>query len=323
MQRTSILGLVRWCSILVLAAVLGGTARADVDQLVRDAAAKANAGDFVGAAAKFREAYRLDPKPDWVCNAGVAYHRAGDQLALAQLYLSICLERGKGVVDRKFMDLVTGALADIERALETGSFTPVDIAVTPGTATVAIAAFGSDESFIGSRVVWVPWGEHAVTARAEGFVEQTVPVKASGHARFALRITLERKPDQQVSSPQPPPAKPLPAATVETQDRRSLIPPIATSAVTLGAIVVSAIGFSGARSRAALAEFAVDATIYEQDQKSVTNWNRLFGISGVFAILGAGASGYLWYRALHPVTRVEVQAAPTATGAAVMLRGRF
>jgi hypothetical protein len=318
---------VRWRSIVVLAGMLVGTAHADVGQVVRDAQDKIKAGDFVGAAAKFREAYRLEPKPDWVCNAGIAYHKAGDRPALTQLYLRMCLERGTGVLDRAFMDLVTGALGDIETALAKGSFAPVDVAVTPGTAAVAIPAFGSDDSFIGSRVVWLPWGEHAVTVRADGYVEQTVPVKIAGHDRVPLRITLERKPEQ---AP-PPPATTIaplaqrtpPPQPVETVERRSLILPIATSAVTVVAVVVSTVGFVGARNRADRAAFAVDETVYERDQDSIDRWNRLFGISGALAVVGAGASGYLLYRALHPVTRIEVQAAPTPTGAAVMLRGRF
>jgi len=318
---------VRWRSAVLTVVLASTAARADTaDQLAGDAKALAKAGDFVGAAAKFRAAYAVEPKPEHICNAGIAYQKAGDKLLpQAQLYLALCVERAKGVLDKKVTDNVASVLVGVEEALAKGSFTPVDVAVTPLTATVAISAFGPDESFIGSRVVWVPWGKHTVTVRADGFFEQTAELAAAAHERVPLRVTLEKKPDAPPPPPPPPitTAQPPPAAArIEHVDRPSLVLPIATSAVTLVAITVSTIGFVGGHRRADRAAFAVDAQTFAADQDSVTRWNTLFGVSGAVALLGAGASGYLWYRALHPVTRIEIQ--PNATGGgSVMLRGRF
>jgi hypothetical protein len=318
---------VRWRSVVLTVVLASTAARADTaDQLAAAARDLAKAGDFVGAAAKFRAAYAVEPKPEHVCNAGIAYQKAGDKvLPQAQLYLALCLERAKGVLDRKITDGVASALIPVEDALAKGSFTPVDVAVTPQTATVAISAFGPDEGFVGSRVVWVPWGKHTVTVRAGGYVDQTVELAAAAHERVPVRVTLDKKPDAPPPPPpppitiqQPPPVPPK----LERVERGSLMLPIATSGATLVAITVAAIGFVGGHRRADRAAFAVDAQVFKADQDSVTRWNALFGVSGVVALLGAGASGYLWYRALHPVTRIELQ--PNAAGgAAVMLRGRF
>jgi hypothetical protein len=315
---------VRWRSVVLTVALASTAVRADTaDQLAGAARDLAKAGDFVGAAAKFRAAYAVEPKPEHVCNAGIAYQKAGDKvLPQAQLYLALCLERAKGVLDKKITDTVASALVGVEDALAKGSFTPVDVAVTPLTATVAISAFGPDESFIGSRVVWVPWGRHTVTVRADGFVDQTAELAAAAHERVPLRVTLEKKPDAPPPRPsitieRPPPMP----ARIERVEGHSLVLPIATSAVTLVAVVVSTVGFVGGHRRADRAAFAVDAQAFQADQDSVSRWNALFGVSGAVALLGAGASGYLWYRALHPVTRIEIQ--PNAGGGSVMLRGRF
>ena len=302
--------------VSVLTAALG-TAGADVDAVVREAREKVQAGDFLGAAAKFREAYRSEPKPDYVCNVGVAFHKAASRPLLAHLYLSLCLERGKGAVDRAFLDTVSATLDELEKTLKAGSFTPVDVTVTPATATVTIAALGPDDSFVGSRVVWLPWGEQMVTVSADGYLEQTQTITAAGHDRMALRVVLARPAPQ----PQPPQPQPQPQPAPVAVERRSLIPPIAASAVVVGAVAVSTVGFLKAHHQADIAAFAVTPDVFKDDKKLVDKWNTVFGVSAVVAVVAAGASGYLWYRALHPVTRLEVNAGPT--GGSVTLRGRF
>ena len=70
---------------LVIALVVGAPIAAvadpaEADRLAADAATLAKAGDFVGAAAKFRDAYKADPQPKLICNIGIAYQKAKDQL---------------------------------------------------------------------------------------------------------------------------------------------------------------------------------------------------------------------------------------------------
>src|SRR5262245_15346658 len=137
-------------TILVAAA----TAHADpqaADRAAAEADALARAKDFRGAAAKFREAYAADPRPDFICNVGVAYHRA-QELSRAQLFLSRCLERGSALPGT-FIDAVRSALSKLEAAVKVGRYTPVDVVVEPRFATVALDAFAADETFEGGRTL--------------------------------------------------------------------------------------------------------------------------------------------------------------------------
>ena len=177
-------------TILVAAA----TARADpqaADRVAAEAEALARAKDFRGAAAKFREAYAADPRPDFMCNVGVAYHKA-QELPRAQLFLSRCLERGSAL-DGKFIDLVRAALAKLEASLKAGSYTPVDVVVEPRFATVSIDAFAPDETFDGGRTIWLAFASYRVTVRADGYQPRTVEVTAKDRAMLPLRIALERR----------------------------------------------------------------------------------------------------------------------------------
>ena len=63
--------------------------RAAADKLASDAAALAGQGKLSEAAAAFRAAYAEDPRPQLICNAGVAYYKASD-LPRAAYYLEQC-----------------------------------------------------------------------------------------------------------------------------------------------------------------------------------------------------------------------------------------
>src|ERR1044071_3461043 len=161
------------CTILVAAP----SARADT-QTANRAAAEADAllraKDFRGAAAKFREAYAADPRPDFMCNVGVAYHKA-QELPRAQLFLSRCLERGSAL-DGSFIDVVRATMSRLEASLKAGKFTPVDVVVDPRFASVAVDAFAADETFEGGRTVWLGFGTYHVTVRADGYAPKTIEV---------------------------------------------------------------------------------------------------------------------------------------------------
>jgi len=66
---------------LAIIAVLAARATADpatAEQRAAEAKDRATHGDLPGAAAKFREAYAADPRPDLICNVGIAYYKAKD-----------------------------------------------------------------------------------------------------------------------------------------------------------------------------------------------------------------------------------------------------
>src|SRR5262245_8231343 len=107
---------------------ISGVASADptsAEQAKREAEALAAQSNFVGAAAKYREAYAADPRAEYMCNIGVAYYKAKD-LPRAERYLDQCLVIGKSL-DAAFLDNV----AKVERAvvdqLKKGDFTPIDL----------------------------------------------------------------------------------------------------------------------------------------------------------------------------------------------------
>src|ERR1700704_4949178 len=121
-------------AVIVIAMLIaaGTESRADpatADKAAAEADVRVLAKDFLGAAAKFREAYAADPRPGLICNVGVAYNKA-QELPRAQLYLGRCLERGSALPG-PFIDGVRATLAKIEAALKVGNYTPIDIVVEP------------------------------------------------------------------------------------------------------------------------------------------------------------------------------------------------
>lgn len=326
---------------IVLVLVISALAIADstVDDALAQAEALAKRGDYVGAAGQFKLAYARDPRPELICNVGVAYYKA-KQLPRAQLFLNRCLERGTAL-DAKFVDSVRAVLKSVESALRTGEYTPVDIVVEPAGATVTIAAFGDDEAFIGSRVVWLARGKQALRARAEGYVEQTLDVDPQGREIKPVKITLQRTPVE------PPPTgsaagsatgnasdgsaagsaatgSATVAVPVEPEriplryDRPSKVPAIVATSVGVAAIVLAVVSYQRAHDRAELAGFALSAEAYEADKSSVSTWNTVMVTGAAIGIASAGIAGFLWSRALRSPP-IEMQ----ATGSSIAISGRF
>lgn len=284
------------------------------DELVRQAEAKAKSGDFVEAAALYRNAYAAEPRAELICNVGVAYHKAGTELPRAQLFLSRCLDRGS-VLDPKFVAAVRAVLTSVEEQLRAGEFTPVDIVTIPASTTVSISSFAVDEGFIGPRLVWLPFGTYTFTFTAEGYVTRSETIVAAARERVQRTVTLER-PVFEVVPDAPPPRRELRAAP-----RPSKLPAIAVTAVTVGAAVFTVIAFQRAHDRADQASYAVSDGVFADDRAYVSSWNTRMGIGGVVALLGAAGSGLLWSRALRAPAMVEVDAG--AKHAALWFRARW
>lgn len=315
--------------LALAAAPRGGAADpASAERLERDAEGLAASGDFLAAAAKYREAFREHPRPDLICNVGVAYYKAKD-LPRAHRYLGQCVATG-GSLDREFIANVKKVLAAVEQTLAAGAFKPLNFIIQPHTATTTFASGIHDESLVGSRQVYVPYGRYQVTIHAEGYRDRVLEIVADNPQPAELSVKLEPAPAEPATptpTPTPTPAEqPLPdVPPAAPQQQRSLVAPIVASAAT-GAFGGLALGFylsarsaagdatDAARDGASLDLYTTYADRADSRERSA--WIAA-GATGVVAI----AAGILWYRAMKTPSRVEVTA--THEAAAVSIIGRW
>lgn len=335
--------------VVIVCATLAVDASADpsaADRAVSEAQTRAAANDYIGAAAKYREAFAAEPRPELMCNVGVAYYKAKD-LPRAQRYLDQCLSIGTSL-DHAFIANVRKVLAAVETALASGSYTPVDLLVQPPAATTTVdGGVPFDEPLLGSRRVWFPFGHYKLTIHAEGRVDRVLEIEAVDHTALPARITLERAPVEPVS-PQgsaagsAEPAGSGSAATgagsaqgagsaAETGSdtaaitpalvhRPSMVAPIVATAASVG-VGAAALGFYlGARSAAHDAGNATDTATYADLVDKAQLRQHVSWLLGGVAGAGAIVSGFLWYR-YASTSHVEVQA--TGTGVALSLSGRW
>jgi hypothetical protein len=188
---------VRISGLLIALCAIRTVAYAD---LVSDAEKLAAGGDFVSAAARFREAYAREPnRPELICNAGVAYYKASD-LPRAHRYLRRCLEVGTAL-DAGFMNSVAQVVNAVESALASGPYTPVDITTEPATATVAIAGGTPFDEPLGQGRAWFPRGKYTLVVATPGFDTQRRELDAQGSTTVAELFQLTKtvvptKPDR-------------------------------------------------------------------------------------------------------------------------------
>jgi hypothetical protein len=331
---------------VVAVILLAGAAHALADSSAADRAAaeaqtRAANNDFVGAAAKYREAFSAEPRPDLMCNVGVAYYKAKD-LPRAQRYLEQCLSIGTSL-DRGFITNVKKVLTAVETTLTAGSFTPVDLFVQPPTASTSVEGdVVFDEPIVGSRRVWFPFGRYRLTVHAAGHVDRVIEIEAKDRKPVPASVALQRAPAETGSGGStgstgsaggadagsaagsaqgsadvgsgsstitPPPPPPVLA-------RRSVIPPVAASAVSLGA-GAAALGFYlAARGSADEAGKATTMTRYTELADRARSQQHMSWAFAAGAGVGALVSGVLWYRYANPPL-VEVQA--SGSGGAVTL----
>jgi tetratricopeptide (TPR) repeat protein len=293
----------------VLIACAAGLAHADpqaADRAADEATSLADKGQFAPAAMKFREAYRADPRPELMCNVGVAYYKAKD-LTRAQRYLEQCVQIGASA-DAAFIANVKQVLQTLDASLHAGEFTPVSFLIEPENAT--IAAVGNepfDEPILGSRVVWFPYGAWTVTIHAEGFADQKLAIDAHAHDTISKSVRLA-----------PAVAAPPPAPIIVTKTpvpAHSHAAPIAASVITgvIGAASLAFIGIS--RLQASNANTAMLYPDYQSKADSAKTWQKVAIGTAIAAGIGAGVSAYLWVHAL----RVDVE----PHGATVAIGGSF
>lgn len=302
-----------WARVGIVASLFASAlARADADeakQAARRAERHAKAKQFDEAARDYRAAFRAQPLPEYLCNVGVAYFK-GDDLPRAQRYLSDCLVIGSAL-DTKFLARVRKVVDEVERKLQTGEFTALDIAVEPPSTTITIAGSIYDEPFVGSRRIWVPRGQHAIELHAEGHRDEHLEVDARDRA-VAVRKVLRRLEPRPTTEP-----RPAPKVVVETRPapRRSRTAAV-TVTVATGVTALAAAGlYVYARSVAKDAETAADRMTYDDRVDRARAYQHASWITAGVAGLGAVASVYLWTRG--------VTIAPARDGAMVSLGQRF
>ncbi len=319
--------------VVILAASTQAFADRDAaERAIADAKTHATKGDFVGAAAKYREAHAAEPRPDLMCNVGVAYYKAKD-LPRAHRYLEQCLAIGTSL-DRAFIDNVKKVVAAVESTLAAGNFTPVDLFVQPSTATTAVeGGVVFDEPVVGSRRVWFPFGSYRLVVHAAGHVDRVLDIAATDRKPITASVALERAPVE-TGPTEPAPAtgsatveagtgapiteRPLPPPPLAA--KRSMVAPIVVTAAAAGAGGAALGFFLAARGSADDAGKATDMVRYNELRDEAIDRQHISW--GFAAAAGAAAivSGVLWYR-YASAPRVEVQA--TGSGAALSFSGRW
>jgi len=280
------------------------------------------AGKFSEAAERYRDAWRNDKlRPEFLCNVGISYYKAKD-LVRAHLLLGQCLEQSS--LDPKLAENVRKVHEATENVLRAGGHTPIRIVCEPSATSISILELGNDEAFVGSRVVWLPFGTYHVRAHAEGFVDQTQEVVPKATDAVTVTITLDRvkvvedKPPPIVERPIQPPPPPPP--TPPAPDRPSKLLPIATTVVTVVATGFAIYARGEAGSRADHGASALDPKTFADDRSAVDSWNTTFVVGTGVAVVGAVASVLLWRRALS-APEVEVHA--SANGLSLGYTARF
>jgi len=300
---------VRALAAAVLLVLAPAMARADAASAVRagtEAERLAKAGAFTEAAGRFREAYRLDPLPKYLCNVGVAYQKA-KQLAKAHLYLGECLRTGRGL-DPEFLAKVESVVQSVEATLRESGFVAVEIAVTPATASLELETFDRDEHFVGSRTLWMTTGRHTAIVSAEGYATQRVNIEATATTG---KVSIELVPT--VSGPSRP-AEPRPAS------RGTLPYIVAASALVLAG---GAVGFEIAgRSKYDESTSIEDDAAQEAAYDAANTRHYVAQALAAGALVGAGIAAYLF---LRPQSESRVMVAPSASSssAGLVLSGRF
>lgn len=330
MKRALVIGLVvvaSSASALAKPADPAGVASA----LAKSAEAKAAAGDFVGAAGEFRDAFKADPKPEYVCNVGVAYYKAS-ALPQAQFFLTECVLQGSAL-PAAFLDSLRKVQAAIEGKLRTGAYAPLTVVVEPSGATVAVGGWDPDETFVGGRTIWLPAGVQTLHVTAEDRVAATLTPTVEAGKPQTLRAKLEPVPAPPIDVPTPTEPVVVPPVAgdpppVHHDDARPIVPgrpsrrPALIATVATGVVGLGAIGaYVIALGHATDAQNALPDTGPQTTAENAARTWRAVAVGGAaLAAVGAGVSAYLWYRRSRaPVVSI----APTSDGATAFVTGTF
>ncbi|MBV8760655.1 MAG: hypothetical protein JO257_25405 [Deltaproteobacteria bacterium] len=298
------------CMALVLAITRPAFADpATADKLAAQANALASQGNFVASAATFRDAYLQDPRPQLICNVGVAFYKAND-LPRAAFYLDQCRAVG-GQLDAAFLDNVDKVLAAVRQVLTAGDFTPVTLVIDPRMAAATIESSPFDEPIIGQHSVWLPFGTYRVHVHQDGYIDRDEPLHITDRTPITVHVQLEKvviKPVEPVKAVPSPPPPPPPA-------HASRVPAIAATAGTVVLGIAGGLLYLHALDLNDQAGATHDYPTYKSLRASTLDYKHLSWVAGGLAGVGAVASGLLWYRSMH------VEVAPDH--AVAMISGTF
>ena len=184
----------------------------------------------------------------------------------------------------------------------------------PSATSIAILELGNDEAFVGSRVVWLPFGTYHVRAHSEGYVDETHTISPKAPDPMTVTITLDRVKGETapITSTIPGP-KPRVAGgpEIERASRPGVALPIATTTVTAAAVVLAVVSRARAGSKADRAVTSLDPATFQDDKNAAATWNTTFVVGTSMAVVGVVASVLLWHRALA-APELEVQATTTS-----------
>jgi hypothetical protein len=299
------------CVALVVAIARAASADpAAADKLASEASSLATAGKLAEAAAAFRAAYAEDPRPQLVCNAGVAYYKASD-LPRAAYYLEQCRAVG-GQLDPAFLDSVDKVLAAVRQVLSTGNFAPLTISSEPKTAEMTIENSPFDAPIVGQHSVWLPFGSYTVHVHQIGYDDRDESIHPSDRTPITLHIQLSPHEEPKRSPPpEPVHVAPAPVHVTPATPSHSRVPAIAVTAGTVVLGVLAGISYAHALDLNDQAARTHDYTAYQDLRSSTLSYEHLSWAAAGLAGAGAVASGLLWYRGMH------VEAAPDRVVAAL------
>ncbi len=278
--------------------------KAKADALAAEAGTAAAANDYRKAAQLFSAANKEDPRPNLFCNIGISYFKA-EEWTRAHLLLNRCLDRtalAAGTVEN-----VRAVIGLIEETMRAGTFAPVTINVADGT-RVRLAEFGDDEVFSSTRTVWLSVGSHRATGQADGFLDNAIEIRVEKTEPMAVELKLQKL--DLILAPK----------TVRKPGPK--LPALIATGGTVVVGVVAVIFNRKARTLADDAAFAFDQEEFDSETSRARTFNNLFVGTASLAVIGAGISGYLWYRATRS-TEVPIEVKPTVGGATVSVGGRF
>ena len=225
------------------------------------------AGDFVRAAGEFEAAYRENPHPTALWNAGFSWERAGERVKAANFYRRFLAEAPSDSANR---DRAISSLKDLGASLGR-----IEI-VAPDAVSAAL-----DQRDLGSeRVAYVDPGTHLVTAVISG---ESVSTEVAVDAGQTRSVVLARKPSAKADPPPPvaPPAKPETSGATPWL----ILPFAGVTALGVGLVIWSGADTLVARDQYDKLSKADQYLLYDQGKLKQDRTNVLIGVTGGLALV--------------------------------------
>lgn len=222
-------------------------------------------GDFVRAATEFEAAYRENPHPTALWNAGFSWERAGERVKAANFYRRFLAEAPNDTQNR---DRATAALKELGKTLGR-----IEI-VAPAAESAEL-----DQRDLGpDRIVFVDPGTHLVTATIAGDKVSAEVAVDAGQTRTVL---LAAKPISKAA----PNLEKTPPRVVQQPETRGATPWLLLPFAGVTALGVGLVIWSGADTLVARTQYdelskADQFLLYDQGKLKQDRTNVLLGVTG-------------------------------------------